>query len=63
MTVASTAKRRRRQAKNRYRHLAVHGVTSPNRPKFPKAMTPEKSAARLRKLIQTEQRIKQGKKK
>lgn len=53
----ATNKRRRRQAANGYRHLAKLG-----RPIYSK-VSKEKSANRLRKLIETERRIKQGKNK
>ncbi len=54
MSVCSTAKRRRAQAKNGYRHLAPK-----QRPVY-KKMDNETSARRLRRLIDTERRIKQA---
>lgn len=52
----TNARRRRRQAKNNYSHLAPR-----QRPNF-KKRSAEASAAHLQKLIATERRIKQGKK-
>jgi len=48
MCVASTAKRRRRQAKNGYNHLAKLG-----RPQF-RQKSAEKSSARLQRMIAEE---------
>lgn len=58
MSVIATAKRRRRQFAKKHRHLAKLG-----RPIYPRAISASKSAARLRKLLETERRIQQGKNK
>lgn len=56
MCVAQTAKRRRRQAMNNYRHMSPM-----QRPRYSKKSA-EKSARLLAKRIETEKRIKQKKK-
>lgn len=56
MSVCSTAKRRRRQANNGYRHLAKK-----QRPKY-KVRDVNVSKRRLQRLIETERRISQRKK-
>lgn len=53
--VTATAKRRRRQAKNRYNHLAKMG-----RPIYSKKSA-SKSDARLRRLVQAEHERRQRK--
>lgn len=50
--VASTAKRKRRQASNNYRHMGPM-----IRPKYKKS-DPETSSRRLQRLIDTERRMK-----
>lgn len=57
MCVAATARRRRSQAKNNYRHLAPL-----RRPKY-KRRDEEKSARILARRIETERRMKQKPKK
>lgn len=57
MSVCSTAKRRRKQAAGGYKHMAPL-----KRPRY-KKRDAQTSAARLRRLIETERRIKQGGKK
>ena len=57
MCVASTAKRRRKQAANGYTHLCER-----QRPHY-KKISAEKSANRLHAMLMTERRMKAGKKK
>lgn len=57
MCVAATARRKRRQAKNNYRHLAPL-----RRPRY-KKRDAEKSARILARRIETEKRMKQKPKK
>jgi len=61
MSVARTARRRRRQAKLGKKGLEqVFGKR--HAPKYPGVMTKEKSARVLAKKLETERRIKSGKK-